>query len=330
MFEYTQAAFETQYNIIKDILTNEKIPNIYPKAYILGGQPGAGKSNIQRWLKQKDMNIIAINADDFRVYHPFFDDIQAMYVKDSPKYTQPFINKVTERLIDELSEKKYNLIIEGTLRTAEVPLKTCLNLKQKGYSVELNIIAVKKAISYESTLLRYEVALSEGDTPRATAKAHHDMVADAIVDNLDAIEKAGAFDAIKLFNRNGDCLYPAVGYSSAADVENRMLNGWWTIDETEQLKEIVAAVTDLKAARNAEDLAAYQEHAKEVVAFAESNRYHYIKVNKEQAEQLRSAGVNFEGDTSINEVSAIRIAPTQIAKAEQILNSNSAKNGIKK
>ena len=72
MFEYSQRAFETQYSIIKDILINGKIPNVYPKAYILGGQPGAGKSNIQRWLKRKDKNIIAINADDFRVYHPLF------------------------------------------------------------------------------------------------------------------------------------------------------------------------------------------------------------------------------------------------------------------
>ena len=58
MFEYSQRAFETQYSIIKDILINGKIPNVYPKAYILGGQPGAGKSNIQRWLKRKDKNII--------------------------------------------------------------------------------------------------------------------------------------------------------------------------------------------------------------------------------------------------------------------------------
>lgn len=325
MFEYTQAEFETQYNIIKDILTNEKIPKIYPKAYILGGQPGAGKSNIQKWLKQKDNNIIAINADDFRVFHPFFFDIQAMYNKDSPKYTQPFINKVTERLIDELSYEKYNLIIEGTLRTAEVPLKTCLNLKQKGYSVELNIIAVKKAISYESTILRYEIALSEGDTPRATAKAHHDMVADAIVNNLNAIEDAGTFDAIKLFNRNGDCLYPAVGCSSAADVENKVLNGWWTLDETEQLKEIVVAVTDLKAARNAEDFTAYKEHSKKAITFAENNKYHYIKVNREQAERLCREGISVEGSTAKNEINVIRIPPTQIAKATQVLSQNSRK-----
>ena len=38
MFEYTQRAFETQYSIIKDILTNDKNPNVYPIAYILGGQ----------------------------------------------------------------------------------------------------------------------------------------------------------------------------------------------------------------------------------------------------------------------------------------------------
>lgn len=89
-------------------------------------------------------------------------------------------------------------------------------------------------------------------------------------------------------------------------------------------------MTDLKSARNAEDLAAYQEHTKEVVAVAESNRYHYIKVNKEQADQLRGAGIAFEGDTAKNEVSVIRILPAQSAKAEQLLKSNSIKNGIKK
>ena len=322
MFDYTSAQFAEQYRSIKQWVTAPYSRLRNPKAYILGGQPGAGKTSLQYLIQKQDRNVIVINADAYRKFHPYFFEIQRKYGTDSPKYTQPFINQVTEQLIDDLSTESYNLIIEGTLRTATVPLNTCLALKNKGYRVELHVIAVKRAISYESTLLRYELAIQQGEIPRATAKAHHDMVADAIVDNLDAIEKAGAFDAIKLFNRNGDCLYPAVGYSSAADVENRMLNGWWTIDETEQLKEIVAVVTDYKAARNAENFTDYQEHANEVVAFAESNRYHYIKVNKEQAEQLRSAGVNFEGDTSINEVSAIRIAPTQIAKTEQILKQN--------
>ncbi len=330
MFDYSAAQYDEQYRSIKQWVTAPFSSVLNPRAYILGGQPGAGKTSLQYMIQKRNSNVIVINADAYRKFHPYFFEIQHKYGNDSPKYTQPFINQVTEQLIDELSAEKYNLIIEGTLRTAAVPLDTCRALKAKGYRVELHVIAVKRVISFESTLLRYEVAIMQGEIPRATAKEHHDMVADAIADNLEIIEKAGAFDAVKLFDRNDDCLYPAVDCSSASDVENRILNGWWTINETEQLQEIIAAVTELKAARNAEDLAAYQEHAKEVISFAESNRYHYIKVNREQAEQLCGAEIDVEGDTSKNELSTIRIPPTQIAKAGQILNSNAAKNGIKK
>ena len=113
---------------------------------------------------------------DYTTYHK--NDIAISYEffssspKDnSPKYTQPFINAVTERLIDELSTEKYNLIVEGTLQTAEVPLKTAKDLKEKGYRTELCVMAVKPEISYESTILRYENAIAFGQTPRATSKA---------------------------------------------------------------------------------------------------------------------------------------------------------------
>lgn len=322
MFEYSNAQFFEQYSAIKHWVTKMHSKTVNPTAFILGGQPGAGKTVLQKQIRNNNKNIIIINADSFREFHPYFDEIQYMYGNESPKYTQPFINRVTERLIDELSAEKYNLIIEGTLRTANVPISSCKMLKEKGYRVELHIMAVKSQISYESTILRYENAIAQGEIPRATAKAHHDMVADAIADNLDTIEKAGAFDSIKLFNRNGDCLYPAVGCSSASEVESRTLNGWWTIDETEQLKEIVTAVSDLKAARNAEDLTSYRQHAKEVITFAESNRYRYIKVSREQADQLRRAGISVEGNTEKNEISVIRIPPTQSSKAEKLLYQN--------
>lgn len=59
MFEYSQRAFETQYSIIKDILTNDKNPNVYPKAYILGGQPGAGIS-VEGNTEKNEISVIRI------------------------------------------------------------------------------------------------------------------------------------------------------------------------------------------------------------------------------------------------------------------------------
>lgn len=77
--------------------------------------------------------------------------------------------------------------------------------------------------------------------------------------------------------------------------------------------------------RKAEDLAAYQKHAKKDIVFDKNNRYHYINVSHNQSDQLCSAGIDVAGDIAKNELSTIRLPPTQIAKAEQILNSNSAK-----
>lgn len=51
------------------ILNLEKVQN--PKAIILGGQPGAGKSLLHRIYKKKfNQNIAIINGDDYRKYHP--------------------------------------------------------------------------------------------------------------------------------------------------------------------------------------------------------------------------------------------------------------------
>ena len=132
MFEYSNAQFFEQYSAIKHWVTKMHSKTVNPTAFILGGQPGAGKTVLQKQIRNNNKNIIIINADSFREFHPYFDEIQYMYGNESPKYTQPFINRVTERLIDELSAEKYNLIIEGTLRTANVPISSCKMLKEKG------------------------------------------------------------------------------------------------------------------------------------------------------------------------------------------------------
>ena len=63
---------------------------------------------------------------------------------------------MVEQLVDELSKQGYHLLIEGTLRTTEVPRKTARLLKSRGYQVSLALIATKPELSYLSTLIRYE------------------------------------------------------------------------------------------------------------------------------------------------------------------------------
>ncbi|WP_296662978.1 zeta toxin family protein [Treponema sp. UBA753] len=58
---------------------------VSPEGFVLGGQPGAGKTTLTNMLSARlNKNIISISGDDFRPYHPHFEEIQNLYKEESP------------------------------------------------------------------------------------------------------------------------------------------------------------------------------------------------------------------------------------------------------
>jgi len=114
---------------------------------------------------------------------------------------------MTEALIEMLSDKHYNLVIEGTLRTTVVPERTNTLLKSKGYYTELCIMSVSAEQSWQGTLKRFERMKEHGMIARITDKEHHDMVVAALPDNLCKLYEGGSFDRIRLYTQEKLCIY---------------------------------------------------------------------------------------------------------------------------
>lgn len=78
-----QRTFKSKRSTVSKILSiasNLTSPSYKPHAYILGGQPGSGKTNLHRKiLIMHSTNVFLINGDDFRKYHPNFSKIQQIY-----------------------------------------------------------------------------------------------------------------------------------------------------------------------------------------------------------------------------------------------------------
>lgn len=73
-----------------------------PKAFLLGGQPGAGKSfAITEIKKQLQSNVLVINGDEYRSYHKHYDDYFQVYGKDAAKHTGEFAGKMVENVRDQ-------------------------------------------------------------------------------------------------------------------------------------------------------------------------------------------------------------------------------------
>lgn len=192
-------------NIWADLAPNNEIKATYaPKGYVLGGQPGAGKSNLISLVEIENKgNVLIVNGDEFRKYHPQFDEIQERYGKDAPKHTAEFAGKMTGRVIEKALENKFNLVVEGTFRTAETPLKTLSDMKQKGYSTSVHIMTTSAEVSWKSTLERYEKMLAAGEAPRYTDKAHHDKVVAELPKNADTVFQSGIADNFRVYSRSG-------------------------------------------------------------------------------------------------------------------------------
>lgn len=176
-------------------------------AYILGGQPGAGKSNYFIDNSEAE-NCVILNGDDYRKFHPKYDDIVLNNIQSMPAKTQKFCNAVIEQLIDELSQDGYNMVIEGTLRNPDISIKTCTELKRRKYHVNLIVLACDAEIAWKSTLERAKRMAERGEYPRfVSIDLYNDIVAN-IADNLEKISNIKCFDNICVINRDGMLLYP--------------------------------------------------------------------------------------------------------------------------
>lgn len=174
---------------------------------MLGGQGGSGKSSIHEYLSADIGNIVSIDGDLFRREHPNYEMIQKIYGKDAANITQSFANNITNAMIEKLSDEGYNLVIEGTCRRADVPLKTCGDLKEKGYRVELAIMCTDKEEAWQSTLDRAEKMRELGLSPREVPKEKYQETIFALPGNVSILYQSGAFDDITLFNRQLEELY---------------------------------------------------------------------------------------------------------------------------
>lgn len=223
MPEYTCEEFEMSYKRIYESLVIDGISQQNHCVVFLGGQPGTGKSN---FVDQDDAfaTYIKINGDEYRKYHPHFKEIVTYDLENMASRTQEFVNACIERLIDDLSDAGYNLVIEGTLRNPDVTIHTCRTLKEKGYQTDLFIVAVDALVSWDSTINRAELLKKIGETPRLVPIDKYNYIVNHLTKSVQAIDKAGCFDRIHVVNRNNRILYPDSSGRSAAAVLEEQLN----------------------------------------------------------------------------------------------------------
>ena len=217
-FKFTPEA-EIIYQGIKSTIIKGKRPVPEPVAIVLGGQPGSGKSNIYKFANQRfNGNIVEIDCDKFRKYHPKSDEYSLEPYTYGEK-TNPLISEISDRLVKELSDDKYNMIIESPMKSTHKAFWVHELTTPKGYTVEAHIMATPKDTSWQGVNQRFLWQLENGEQARIVPPAVHDLTVEHIADAAQEISTSGKMANMYVFQRDGSIIYD-MGQNPTVDIRD--------------------------------------------------------------------------------------------------------------
>lgn len=153
-YRLSNIEFQEIQQLINKIYTNQVSPADEPIAIILGGQPGAGKSELitaaQHLAKN---NIVICNADNYRDYHPHSDDIKKEHERLYPEITVDYAQAWNNGLRFYCEEHRLSYVLETTFSSGSVMNDTILDIKSKGYQVVIMLLAVNHRFSLLGTYI---------------------------------------------------------------------------------------------------------------------------------------------------------------------------------
>ena len=202
-YKLSQQEHELYYRIIKRTYTSGKIPVQNPTAVIIGGQTGAGKSGLIGYSTKmfKDGNVIIINSDEIKPFHPQSEEIARLYPKLYTKITDQESNTWTSQLFEELRREGYNIIFEGTMKNNRIADESITELEDLGYTVVVRGLAVCDLESRMSILERYEGQVAKKGWGRLVVTDHHNQTYHGMPNTIDYIENMGRYDILEIFAR---------------------------------------------------------------------------------------------------------------------------------
>lgn len=148
-------------------------PSRHPKAVVIGGQPGAGKTSVSGRLAPSQ-DFATVNGDDLRAFHPQFDQIIHQHPEQMAELTAGVSGQLVAASISWLIAHRFSLTWETTFRSGDALVRDLARARSAGYDVDVWALAVPGPVSLEATVARWVAEVQGKGVGRPVSLAGHD------------------------------------------------------------------------------------------------------------------------------------------------------------
>ena len=287
---------ESRFHKVQEIIirdtTNGKYAADSPVVVILGAQPGAGKTELERITRvELGGNVVNCNADIFRDFHPQAEEIKQRFEDYYPQITAPFAQEWNKGLREYCEANRLNYILETTFSSGPKMNETIAELQQKGYRVEIKLLAVHPKLSLLSTHVRFEEMKLKENTGRLVGKEAHDNRYYMLAPTLFVVQGAELYNKLQLYGRSitmdGNNYQQGVSLigtnpPNGVQLLQEEIDRKWTAEVKAFFDDRVHYVIDLKTQRDAPQ--------EEITSFRSEMKSEYptqLQLQKEMEQQIK-------------------------------------------
>ncbi|HHA2964088.1 TPA: zeta toxin family protein [Stenotrophomonas maltophilia] len=182
-------------------------PQEHPKAIVLAGQPGAGKSGVAgAAIRELAGDAIPIDPDALREMHRDAPQLVQQHPYTWSGHTHSDASQWAKELRSLAVEGHRNLILDTTLGNGDAAVNLIKNLQAKGYEVEIRGVVAHRLESELGVDRRFTDKLDDEGFGRYVPEDVRKHVYDALPGNLDKVQAETGIQ-IRLYGREGAQVY---------------------------------------------------------------------------------------------------------------------------
>ncbi|MEU1350346.1 zeta toxin family protein [Streptomyces sp. NPDC005795] len=191
----------------------------HPVVVIVGGQPGAGKTEIadlvQACLARRG-GAVRICRDLYKPAHPHYFASLAADVRTAGVNVRPDTSHWQSRVEEHVRMNHYDAVVESALADAVEFRTSSKAYRRSGHRIEVIVVATAEAWSQLGTLDRLLTGVASGEGGRYVAWDNLDTCTAGLPGTLSAVEAEQLADRITVVRRDGTVLH-----------DNELVAGTW-------------------------------------------------------------------------------------------------------
>ena len=191
---------------LRDRLTGT--PRERPRLLLFGGQPGAGKSTLQRLLLPVlPEGTIGYDGNDLLRLSPDYEWSMSIDDEAASTAVSRQVGVLHGRAMDYVRHGRFDVVCGHPLGRADRAAAWVLRFKEAGYRVEVAFVATHASNSRFSLLDRHARATRDQGFGRRTSPLHHDRSYLGVPNTIEFLETHELVDSLYVLSREGEVLY---------------------------------------------------------------------------------------------------------------------------